>query len=85
MDVKTTKLDIIHRILDTDNERVLLLIRQLLEAAMLSSEEMLSENFWESLDEGQKMSIQLAIRQVEEGQGIPHASLMADVKQRFAR
>ena len=84
MDVKAAKLDIINRILNTNNKQTLLLIDRVLDSESIAAGEQPSEDFWALFSEDQKKTIRIAIRQIEEGKGITHASLMDEIKQRFA-
>lgn len=84
-DIRTEKLALIHDILAVEDKKLLALVRRLLESALKSGTGMPASDFWSDLPEQQKADILEAIRQVDAGEAIPHASVMAELRQRFSK
>jgi hypothetical protein len=84
-DIKSEKLALIHDILAVEDEKLLLLVRRLIESASKTKEFPPPEDFWQDLPAKQKADILEAIRQIEAGEGVPHASVIDEFKQRYAK
>jgi len=84
-DIRSEKLALIHKILAVEDKKLLVLIRSLLESALKSESGLPAIDFWAELPEKLKADILESLRQIEAGEGIPHASVMAEMKQRFSK
>jgi len=84
-DIQSQKLALIQNILALEDEQMLLLIRRLLESALVSKERLSEDDFWGSLPEKLRADILDAIRQVDAGTAIPHATAMSEFKQRYSK
>ena len=84
-DIKSEKLALIHDILAVEDEKLLALLRRLIDNALKTNVAIPSEDFWQELSAEQKADILESIRQIEAGEGIPHATVMSGIKQRYAK
>jgi len=74
--LEARKLRIIDTLVGLKDEKVLALIE-----VLLSSE----KDFWSELSPDQKIRIEQAILQLDAGEGVPHESVMQDLRKKFGR
>ncbi len=78
MNLRVEKLSIIHQIIKLEDEQMISTIKDLLTLGAATTDSDI--DFWDELTEVQKASIQLSIKQLEAGEGIPHEQVMADMR-----
>lgn len=84
-DIKSEKLALIHDILAVEDEKLLILVRRLIESALKTNTLQPPEDFWQDLPAEQKADILESIRQIETGEGIPHATVMSELKRQYPK
>ena len=84
MDIRTEKLSIIQRLLQVHDESLIWAIQRMLDYA-LKDKEGVHQDFWEELTPAQKEKIEEAIRQINEGEGIPHDLVMEEFKTKYRK
>lgn len=83
MNLQTEKLTIIQQLIQVDDEALLAAIRNLLEFG-LKRQGPAQTDFWEELTDEQKERVELSIRQLEEGAGIPHEEVMSAFRKKYS-
>lgn len=87
MDIKIEKLNIINQILKIEDELLINTLKNLLEFGLKqeSSTKNTEADFWDSLSDEQKKTIDLSIQQLKNGEGIAHEDVMAEFKQKYTK
>ncbi len=80
MDVSAEKLWLIDQIARITDERLISTLKSLLEFASQKPKAVAETDFWDELSEAQKGRIELSIKQLDEGEGIPHQAVMAEFR-----
>lgn len=84
MNLREEKLDVIHQLLQVNDEALLHAIKNMLDFG-LERQGNIQTDFWDELSETQKASIEIAIQQLDAGQGIPHEEVMEGLRKRYGR
>ncbi len=77
MDVKAEKLWLIDRIMEVSDERLIKAVKSVLELGLHIEKGEPASDFWNDLTDVQKVKIEKSIRQLENGEGIPHEAVMS--------
>lgn len=85
MDVRAEKLWLIDQIARIKDERLISTLKSLLEFASQRPKIADETDFWDELSEAQKRRIELSIKQLDEGEGIPHQVVMAEFRAKFRK
>lgn len=85
MDVKTEKIWLIEQISRITDERLIQVLKNLLEYTSQHATPTRSTDFWDELSDAQKMQIEKSIQQLENGEGIPHNMVMEEFKTKYRR
>jgi hypothetical protein len=85
MDVRAEKLWLIDQISKITDERLLQALKSLLEFTSQQQPVSKAKDFWDDLSEAQKRRIELSIKQLDEGEGIPHEAVMAEFSAKYRR
>jgi hypothetical protein len=83
MNVTTEKLSIINQIIATDDEAILLTIRNLLELRDSTANQ--KSDFWDILSEKQKNAVHQSIKELDNGEGIPNDIVMDMMRKKLSR
>ncbi|MCF8247235.1 MAG: hypothetical protein K9J37_14770 [Saprospiraceae bacterium] len=83
MDVRTEKLWLIDQIAKITDERLISTLKSLLEFASQQSKTEADKDFWDELSTGQKQRIEKSIRQLDNGEGIPHEAVMTEFRSKY--
>ncbi len=83
MDVRAEKLWLIDQIAKITDERLISTLKSLLEFASQQSKAEVDNDFWEELSMAQKQQIEKAIRQLDNGEGIPHEAVMTEFRSKY--
>jgi predicted transcriptional regulator len=73
MSIETLKLDLAKKIIDTNDTGIINHIKALFDTQP-------KENWFESLPEDVKISVELGIKQADGGEGTPHSEVMKNVQ-----
>lgn len=88
MDLRAEKLNIIEKLLVVNDELLLQAIKNILEVGLRQQivqggdEE---KDFWDDLTPEQQNKIERSIKQLDDGQGIPHEEVMATFRKKLQR
>jgi len=74
--LEARKLHIIDQLVGLQSDRLVSLIEVLLRS---------EDDFWNELSEAQKRKVERAISDLDAGKGIPHETVMQELRQRYAR
>lgn len=85
MDVRAEKLWLIEQIANITDERLISTLKSLMEFASQKPKAAAVTDFWDELSETQKHRIELSIKQLDEGEGIPHEAVMAEFKTKLRK
>ena len=85
MDVRAEKLWLIEQIAKIKDERLLQALKSLLEYATQKPGTIGKADFWDELSEAQKQQIEKSIRQLDNGEGIPHEAVMSEFRAKYRR
>lgn len=86
MDIRAEKLWLINKITKIKDERLIQALRSLLEFAQQQpNASSASGDFWDELTDAQKKQIEKAIQQLDNGEGIPHESVMSEFRSKYIR
>jgi hypothetical protein len=85
MDVRAEKLWLIEQIASITDERLISTLKSLLEFASQKPKAVAETDFWDELTEAQKRRIELSIKQLDEGEGIPHEAVMAEFRTKLRK
>lgn len=85
MDVRAEKLWLIDRISKITDERLLKALKSLMEFASQQPSTPIDKDFWDDLSEAQKGRIELSIKQLEAGEGIPHKAVISEFRTKYRR
>lgn len=83
MDVRAKKIWLIEQITKIKDERLIKALISLLEYASQKPEATSQQDFWDELSETQKQKIENSIRQLDDGEGIPHKIVMSEFRAKF--
>lgn len=86
MDLRVEKLNIIQKLLIVDDELLLQTIKNMLEVGLRqknAKEELEEKDFWDELTPEQQAKIEISIKQLDDGQGIPHEEVMASFRKKY--
>ena len=83
MDVRTEKLWLIDQIAKITDERLISTLKSLLEFPSQQSKTEADKDFWDELSKGQKQQIEKSIRQLDNGEGIPHEAVMTEFRSKY--
>ena len=84
MDIRTEKLNLIRRLIQVNDEDLINAIKSLLEYGLKQGEKDSTVDFWDELSEDQKNKIEASIKEINEGNSIPHHEVMAEFKKRYS-
>ncbi|MCU0348482.1 MAG: hypothetical protein MUC59_16200 [Saprospiraceae bacterium] len=85
MDVRAEKLWLIEQIASITDERLIKTLKSLLEFASQKPKAAAETDFWDELSEAQKRQIELSIKQLDEGEGIPHEAVMSEFRTKLRK
>lgn len=85
MDVKAEKIWLIDQIAKITDERLIQTLKSLLEFASQKSKTAVETDFWDALSEAQKQRIELSIKQLDKGDGLPHEAVMAEFRAKLRK
>jgi hypothetical protein len=88
MNLQTEKYLAIHQILQVNDEMLINTIRSLLDFGLKAQENDSAEavtDFWDELSEKEQASIELSMKQLDEGKGIPHEDVMSEFRAKYKR
>jgi len=85
MDIRADKLWLIDQIAKITDERLLQTLKSLMEFATQQPKVADETDFWDELSEVQKRRIELSIKQLDEGEGIPHEAVMAEFRAKLRK
>ncbi|MEZ4957255.1 MAG: hypothetical protein R2825_27095 [Saprospiraceae bacterium] len=85
MDIQAEKIWLIDQIAKIKDERLLQILRNLLEFTSQPPLAKKTEDFWDELSDTQKQQIEKSIQQLENGEGIPHNMVMEEFKTKYRR
>lgn len=88
MNIQTKKYNLIYQIMQINDELLIDTVKNLLDFGLqYQSNEEVNEvsDFWDELTDTQKSRIELSIKQMEAGEGIPHEEVMAEFRQKYKR
>ncbi len=85
MDIRADKLWLIEQITKITDERLLQTLKSLMEFATQQPKEVGEADFWDELSEAQKRRIELSIKQLDEGEGIPHEAAMTEFRAKLRK
>ena len=86
MNVQSEKLWLIDQISKITDERLIKALKSILEFATPSqSPPATSNDFWDELSPAQKKQIELSIRQLSDGEGIPNEAVLSDFRKQYNR
>jgi hypothetical protein len=74
--LESRKLKIIDSLVALDNEDIIKIIESLLHA---------DKDFWNQLTDQQKVLIEQSERQLDNGLGVPHESVMSEFRRKYAK
>ena len=83
IDIRTEKLNLIKQLLKVKDEQLLMALKNMLEFGLLRQAETEQNDFWEELTDAQKQQIELSIKELDEGKGIPHEEVMAELRKKY--
>ena len=84
MDVRAEKLWLIDQIAKISDERLIQALRSLMEFAQEQPHMPAACNdFWDEISAAQKQQIEKAIRQLDNGEGIPHEAVMSEFRSKY--
>jgi hypothetical protein len=85
MDVRSEKLWLIDQIVKITDEELIRALKNMLEYASSKKPEAAGKpDFWDELSDAQKQRIQESIRQLDNGEGIPHEAVMAEFRVKYS-
>ena len=84
MNLQEEKLDVIHQLMQVTDEGLLHAVKNMLDFG-LERQGNSQTDFWDELSEAQKVRIEIAIQQLEAGQGIPHEEVMERLRKKYAK
>ena len=76
MEIQSLKLDLVNKIIHTENQSVLIKVNQLLR-------DEIKEDWWDELPKEVQESIMEGIKDVEEGRFYTHENVMQEAKQKY--
>lgn len=82
MNLREEKLDVIHQLLQVNDEALLHAVKNMLDFG-LERQGNSQTDFWDELSESQKARIEIAIQQLDSGQGIPHEEVMEVLRKKY--
>ena len=85
MDVRAEKLWLIDQITKITDERLIQTLKSLMEFASQKPKTAEATDFWDELSEAQKQRIELSIKQLDKGDGIPHEAVMAEFRAKLRK
>ncbi len=85
MDIRAEKLWLIEQIAKVTDERLLQVLKGMLEFATQQPQTAAKPDFWDELSDAQKQRIELSIKQLDEGKGIPHEAVMAEFRTKLRK
>ncbi|MBK8565863.1 MAG: hypothetical protein IPN76_21600 [Saprospiraceae bacterium] len=80
MDIRAEKIWLIEQVAKITDERLLQTLKSLMEFATQQPKSVGEADFWDELSEAQKRRIELSIKQMDEGEGIPHEAVMSEFR-----
>lgn len=80
MDIRAEKLWLIEQIAKIKDERLLKVLKGMVEFATQQQKQAEKVDFWDELSEVQKRRIELSIEQLDAGEGIAHETVMAEFR-----
>lgn len=83
MSLQTEKLDIIEQLIQVQDEKLLLVIKSMLDFGLKHQQQQEKPDFWEELTEAQRSRIDRAIEELESGQGISHEEVMTRFRKKY--
>jgi len=83
MNIQAEKISLIQRLIQVEDEALLLAIKNLLEFG-LERQGTPSTDFWDELTEKQKAQVQASIHQLDDGEGIPHDKVMEELRKEYS-
>jgi hypothetical protein len=85
MNIQTKKYQLIHQILQVNDEQLIDTVKHLLDFGLKHEIETKdsTEDFWDKMTKSQKKRIELSLLQMEEGVGIAHEEVMSEFKAKF--
>jgi predicted transcriptional regulator len=75
MDLKTVKLELMQKILETNEENILEQVKMIFEQS--------GQDWWDLVDDDEKAAINEGLDQLNSGQTIAHKEVMAKVKKKY--
>ncbi len=85
MDVRAEKIWLIDQIAKITDERLIQTLKSLMEFATQKPKTTAEADFWDELSEAQKQRIELSIKQLDKGEGIPHEAVMAEFRAKLRK
>ena len=85
MTVRAEKLWLIEQISKITDERLLQVLKSLLELTAQQQSTAIAKDFWDDLTEAQKRRIELSIKQLDEGGGIPNEAVLSEFSTKYRR
>jgi NRPS condensation-like uncharacterized protein len=83
MNIRTEKLNIIHQILQLEDELMLQTVKDLLALGCNQADN--ETDIWDELSESQKASIELSIKQLENDEGVSHEQVQAEMRKMLTK
>ncbi len=83
MDSRTEKLYIIEQIIKLNDDDLVHAIKNLLDFGLKYQPNASSQDFWDTFSPKQKERIDNAIKALDNGEGIPHETVMKNLKKKF--
>ena len=85
MDVRTEKIWLIDQISKITDERLIQVLRNLLEFTSQQPTSAASTDFWYELSDAQKQQIEKSIQQFDNGEGVPNEVVMKEFRAKYRR
>lgn len=85
MNIQNKKYQLIHQILQINDEQLIDTVKHLLDFGLKHEKETenATDDFWNEMTKSQKKRIELSLLQMEEGIGIAHDDVMSEFKAKF--
>jgi len=84
MNLQEEKLDVIHQLMQVTDEGLLHAVKNMLDFG-LERQGNSQTDFWDELSEAQKARIEIAIQQLDAGQGITHEEVMGRLRKKYGK
>lgn len=83
MTLEARKLSLVESLIAIKDENIIIWLEDFLKNAKIAAPK--PTDFWNELSEAQKERIELAKKQLEAGEGIPHEAVMAEFRKKYTR